>query len=107
MLPSNLKNINFDWLYFYRNDLIKHHIEMINNIPNYYHVVILSNKNIFDNNEPKWPIHVVDYKKQKHEWSPEIYEIQGKYIHPIYNSITILINKKTYQPYFSAKSATK
>ena len=41
MLPSNLKNINFNWLYLSRNNKRKHHIEMVNNIPNYYHVEIL------------------------------------------------------------------
>ena len=40
------------------------------------------------------------------KWSPNIYEIQDKYIHPIpyYRSVTILINKKTYQSYSFAKS---
>ena len=76
---------------------------MVNKISNYYHVGILLKKNIFSINEVKWSIHVVKYKEN--EWSSEIYEIQGKYIHPIYGSVTVLINKNTYQPYSSAKSA--
>ena len=105
ILPSNLKNINFNWLYFNENEPIEHHIEMVNNIPNYYHVKIFLGRNISGIDEIKWPIHVVNYREN--EWPPEIYEIQDKYIHPFHGSITILINKKTYQPYSSAKSALK
>ena len=78
---------------------------MINTIPSYYHVEILLIKNIFDNIGLKWPIHVVGYIEN--EWSPDIYEIQNKYFHPIHGSITILINKETYQPYYSVKFALK
>ena len=80
---------------------------MVNNIPNYYHVEIFSSKNIFDTNEPKWPIHVLNYKEKENEWSSDIYEMQEKYIYPIYGDITVLINKNTYQPYSSVKSALK
>ena len=104
ILPSNLKNINFDWICFYP-DLIKHNIKMINNIPNYYHFRILLESNIFDIDEPKWPIHVVRYRIR--DWPSDIYEIQDKYRHPIHGPITVLINKKSYQPYSSAKSALK
>ena len=78
---------------------------MVNNIPNYYDLEIFLKYNILSNDGPKWPIHVVNYKERK--WSPEIYEIQDKYTHPIHGSIAILINKKTYQPYSFAKSALK
>ena len=47
MLPPNLKNINFDWLYSAKYVHTKDDIEMINNIPSYYHIVLLD-KNIFD-----------------------------------------------------------
>ena len=82
---------------------------MVNNIPNYYQVKILLEENIFGSDGLKWPIHVVNYKEQEQEWSPIIYEIQNKYKHkhPIYASITVLINKETYQSYSSAKSALK
>ena len=103
MLPSNLQNINFDLVCFSYYRLQKHYIEIVNNIPNYYHVKILLRNNNFDIRKLKWPIHVVNYVE--HKWSPEIYEIQDKYIHPIYDSITILIEKESYQPYSSAKSA--
>ena len=78
---------------------------MVNNIPNYCHVEILIKKNIFGLYGHKWPIHVFGYKEN--DWSSEIYELHDKYIHPIYGSITMLINKKTYQPYSSAKSILK
>ena len=107
MLPSNLKNINFVWLYYINisYDLIKYYIEVINNISDHYHMTLFLNKNIFGITGPKWPIHVVDYEES--DWSPEIYEILDKYIHPYYNSVIVLINKNTYQPYSSAKSANK
>ena len=78
---------------------------MVNNIPNYYHVKIFLRENIFDIGGPKWPIYVVKYIENN--WPLEIYEIQDKYNHSIYGPITILINKETYQPYSSAKSALK
>ena len=108
ILPPNLKNINFDWKcieYGFSSNHFHHTSEMINNIPTYYCVKIFLSQNIYGIDEPKWPIHVIDYKEN--EWSPEIYEIQDKYTHPLYGSITILINKNTYQPYSSAKSALK
>ena len=105
MLPKNLKNIIFNWIYFEKFDSIKHHIDMVNNIPNYYHVIIFLENNIFDNNGLKWPFHVFNYRENK--WSSNIYEIQGKYKHPKYGPITVLINKETYQPYSSVKSALK
>ena len=78
---------------------------MVNNIPNYYHVEIFLENDIFDNNGLKWPIHVYDYIENM--WSSDIYEIQYEYTHPTYGYITVLINKETYQPYSSAKSALK
>ena len=105
MLPSNLKNINFNWIYLGIFDPIGHHIEMVNNIPNYYYVNIFLWKNIFGDDGPKWPIHVVKYIEN--EWSSDIYDIQDTYTHPIYGPITVLINKETYQPYSFAKSAHK
>ena len=105
MLPFNLKNINFDWTCFDKNDLTKHYIEMVNNISNYYHVIILSNNNILGTNGPKWPIHVAKYREN--EWPSDIYDIQKKYTHSSYGPTTILINKKTYQSYSSTKSALK
>ena len=78
---------------------------MVNNIPNYYHVEIFSENDIFDNDSLKWPIHVFNYRENK--WSSDIYEIQYTYKHPKYGPITVLINKKTYQSYSSAKSALK
>ena len=86
-------------------DLTENYIDMINSIPNYYYVKIVLKNSVFGNNGLKWPIHIVDYIEN--EWSSEIYEIQDKYIHPIHGSITILINKETYQPYSSNKSALK
>ena len=59
--------------------------------------------NIFDNEGPKWPIHVVNYKKTN--WSSDIYEIIDNYNDPIYGDIIVLINKETYEPYSHAKSA--
>ena len=61
MLPSNLKNINFNWMFLDLFDLSGYHIEMVNNIPNYYHVVLLLKKNIFGINDDghKWPIHLL------------------------------------------------
>ena len=105
MLPSNLKNINFKWINFNNYDLIKHYIEMVNNIPNYYYVEILVKENVFGIGGPKWPIHVVDYEEYK--WSSNTYKFQGRYKHLFYDYITILINKNIYQPYSSAKSAIK
>ena len=116
MLPFSLKNIKFNWTYLdknikfnwmnlYTNIPIEQYVKMVNNIPNYYHVEIFLKNNIIDNNGPKWPIHIVDYIENK--WSPKIYEIQDKYMHPIYGSVIILINKETYQPYSSAKTAIK
>ena len=105
MLPPDLKNINFNWIKLDKNISIEQYIEMVNDIPGYYHVEILLNKNIFDVDGPKWPIYIVDYIE--HEWSPDIYEIQNKYTHSIHGPITVLINKESYQPYSSAKSAIK
>ena len=104
-LPGSLKNIIFNWIYLDKSTPIKHYIEMVNNIPNYYHVEIILENDIFGNNGFKWPIHVFVYRENK--WSLDIYEIQYKYKHPKYGPITVLINKKTYQPYSSAKSAIK
>ena len=104
ILPSNLENINFEWLCV-RQIRIGYYREMVNNIPNYYHVKILCINNIFDIDEPKWPTHVVNYIENK--WSSEIYDIKDKYTHPFHGVITVLINKETYQPYSSAKSALK
>ena len=56
-----------------KNDPIEHYINMVNNIPSYYHVEILSKGDIFGIN----------------------------------GSITVLINKETYQSYSFAKSALK
>ena len=39
--------------------------------------------------------------------SLEIYQVIDNYTHPIHGDITVLINKKTYQPYSFAKSALK
>ena len=78
---------------------------MINNIPSYYHVEIFLHNNMFNLSGPKWPIHVLYYSEN--EWPSDIYEIQNKYTHPSYGSIVKLINKKTYQPYSSTKSALK
>ena len=105
MLPANLKNINFKWLYLDKYEPFEYHIEMINNIPSYYHVELFLKYNILGNHGLKWPIHVVNYEENK--WPSEIYEIQNKYIHPIYDSIIVLINKESYQPYSSVKSALK
>ena len=105
MLPFNLKNINFCWVHFDENKSIKNYIEIVNNIPSYYQVEIFIDKNIFDDNGPKWPIHVIKYVE--HGWPQNIYVIQDKYMHPNYGYIVVLINKETYQPYSSAKSALK
>ena len=105
ILPENLSNLTFNWIYFDNNDFYEHYIEMVNNIPSYYHVDIFFFKNIFFIDEPKWPIHV--FKYQENRWSSHIYEIQDKYTHPIHGPITVLVNKETYQPYSSAKSALK
>ena len=53
MLPFNLKNINFNWIFYDKNDLSEHYIEMVNNIPNYYHVQIFLIQNIFGVEELK------------------------------------------------------
>ena len=53
----------------------------------------------------KWPIHVYMYDEGK--WSPEIYNVINRYVHPIYDDITVIINKETYQPYSCSKSALK
>ena len=113
MLPPNLQNINFDWIVNNKYHLNKSRNEMVNNIPNYYHVEIFLSTNILSiccgkvtiKYGPKWPIHVVDYKETK--WSSEIYEIQDKYYHPNHGYTTILINMVVYQPYSSTKSALK
>ena len=105
MLPINLKNIKFNWTYLHKDDPINDYIEMLNNIPNYYYVEILLKRDIFGVDGHKWPIHVVNYKENK--WPSNIYEIQDKYIHSIHGSITVLINKETYQPYSFVKSAIK
>ena len=78
---------------------------MINTIPSHYHVEIFLKKNIFGSEGPKWPIHIIEYIEN--EWSSNIYDIQDKYIHPFHGSITVLINKETYQSYSFTKSALK
>ena len=105
MLLYSLKYIKFNWRNLYKNGPIEHYVEMVNNISSYYHVEIFLERNIFDIDRPKWPIHVVDY--MENEWPLDIYKIQNKYRHPIHGSITKLINKEIYQPYSSAKSAIK
>ena len=105
MLSSSLKNINFNWMCLKKNESIKHYIEMVNNIPNYYHVEIFLTNNIFSIGGPKWPIHAIKYREN--EWPLDIYEIQNTYKHSVHGIITILINKETYQPYSSIKSALK
>ena len=57
ILPSNLKNINWN----YDCVPIEHHIEMVNNIPNYYNLKIFSESDKFSNNVSKWPIHAINY----------------------------------------------
>ena len=84
---------------------ILRHVEIMNNIPSYYDIKIFLTTNILGNNGLKWPIHVPFYDKK--QWSLELYEVINNYIHPIYDNITVLINKKTYQPYSPAKSALK
>ena len=82
MLPSNLQNINFNWI-----DLNEHYIEMVNNIPNYYHakiffkIIILV---ILDLNG-QFMLSVI----KNMNWSSDIYEVQGKYRYPIYGPIII------------------
>ena len=78
---------------------------MVNNIPDYYDVKIFLTHNFFDDDGPKWPIHVCVYKET--QWSLKKYEVIDKYTHLIHDNITVLINKETYQPYSSAKSALK
>ena len=79
---------------------------MVNNIPGYYDVKIYASINIPDINiDVKWPFHVLYYNET--HWSSEIYEVIDNYTHPNYGDITVLINKKSYQPYSSAKSALK
>ena len=74
ILPSNLKNINWN----YDCVPIEHHIKIVNNIRRHHHVIILLKIDIFGIDGPKWPIHVIDYRE--HKWSQEIYEIQDTYI---------------------------
>ena len=101
---SDIKYINFNQLT--RNIVYsKKDIEVINNIPRNFNVKIYVNHNIFDKCGPKWPIHVVKYNETN--WTSDIYEIINKYIDPIYGDITVLINKKSYEPYSHAKSALK
>ena len=104
-LPSNLKYIEFNWKYLPVNIDMSSYIEMVNNIPSYYDVKIFLKTNILDNYGLKWPIHVRNYIKNR--WPVESYEVIDKYKHPIYGNIIVLINKKTYQPYSSAKSTLK
>ena len=103
ILPLNLTNITFEWMDKYIQKY-KTHINMINNIPSYYNVILFSNNNL-DINGSKWPIHVKYYTDS--EWSSKVYDIIDKYVHSIYGEITVLINKKTYEPYSCAKSAIK
>ena len=105
-LPSNLKYIEFNWIWLRDKINISSYIEMVNNIPSYYNVKIFVVKNILGDNDLKWPIYVCNYSKNR--WPVELYEMVNNYTHPIYgNIITIIINKKTYQPYSSTKSALK
>ena len=104
ILPSNLKYIEFNWMR--KNKInISSYIEMVNNIPGYYDVKIFLSENIFGDNCLKWPIHV--HKYEKNQWSLKIYVVIDNYTHPFRGDIIVLINKKSYQPYSSAKSALK
>ena len=107
MLPYNLKNINFNWMDYEVGCLIERDVEMVNNIPSYYHVKLFLIDNLFDIDfiGPKWPIHVIKYDENK--WSTEIYEVYDEYIDPIHGHIAVLINKESYKPYSFAKSALK
>ena len=105
ILSSNLKYINFNWIYLNENNPIEHYIEIINNIPSYYFVKILLKKNIFGVNGPLWPFHVINYEETN--WSSKLYKVIDKYVHLIYGKIIIIINKETFQPYSHAKSAIK
>ena len=78
---------------------------MINNIPNHYNVKIFSNNGIHCDGNIKCPIHVRYYDESL--WNLEMYEVIDNYKHPIHNNITVLINKKSYQSYSSAKSTLK
>ena len=79
ILPYNLKNIEFNWNPIRINNTS--YVEMVNNIPSYYDVkIFIFSYNILDNNNLKWPI---------------------------YDNITVLINKKSFQIYSSTKSAIK
>ena len=129
-LLEKIDSINFNWLSEYINCRKKDKdLHLINHIPRYFNVRIYVNNNIFNDNgsywssmknnisnyfnaeqqvenhnkEPIWPVHVVNYNKLK--WSPKIYEIIDKYMDPIYGDITVLINKKSFQPYAHSKSA--
>ena len=104
IIPSNLKYIEFDWINFNKHDLIKQYIEMVNNIPSYYDVKIFLSENILGV-DPKWPIHVYEYDED--QWSLELCDVIDNYEHSHHGNITVLINKKTYQPYSYAKSTIK
>ena len=84
---------------------ISSYVKMVNNIPNYYDVKIFLSVNILYDNGLKWPIYVRNYGKIN--WPLKLYQVINNYMHPIHGDITILIDKKSYQPYSSAKSALK
>ena len=109
ILPSNLKHIEFKWFIIPINSSgnieMASNIEMVNNIPGYYDVKIFLLYNILSDNDIKWPIHVCDFEKTR--WSSEVYEVIDNYDHSSYGNITVLINKKSFQPYSSAKSTLK
>ena len=90
MLPPNLFYINFDWVNLGIHYPIEYHIEMINNICSHYCMKILLVKNIFNDNGPKWPIHVVDYTDD--EWSPDIYGMVTRYL---WNGHQIFMKSRT------------
>ena len=80
---------------------------MVNNIPSYYDVKIFLDANILGDYSPKWPLHISHYDKYKFQWPLELYEMIDTYFHSFCGDITVLIDKKTYQPYSFAKSALK
>ena len=108
ILPSKLKHIEFDWIYLLCDKIdILSYVEMVNDIPNYYDVKLLATDNFFGNTSPKWPIHVLWTCYNKSQWSFKLYEVIDNYMHPIYGKMIVLINKESYQPYSSVKSALK
>ena len=78
---------------------------MVNNIPNYYNVQLFMDFHHSTIDGPKWPIHVSYHDKQS--WSSKIYDIVKIYNHNVYGSMTILINRETYESYSFAKSTRK